>query len=286
MGLLDRAIKNGIGRAVGNAVTGAVEKAVAPKVEQTARQAAEQILPPTPERTEPARPVITEQQAQQASSVLGGLFGGLSSFANEVAKDKKLCPECGELAPAETKFCPKCGGKLPEQTLAQGAACPSCGKQNSVGMKFCTDCGAKLPATVAEEQAGQARDAAVLAQWGDMLPQYPKWQFGGYDLGLERLDDYDSAPYFRFWAYGVGRAEWEQYRQLLLANGFRPAGQYPDTTQLYARIGGAVYNADLEHAFEGDALELYFTQREPSGGFDYVKPEPKAKPKGLFDLFK
>jgi hypothetical protein len=295
MGLLDRAIKKGISRAVSNAV----EKAVAPKVEQVAEQAIQRVVPPaqTPEQPaqqsqqpaqqsqQPAQQsAVTQQQAQQAGAVLGGLFGGLNSFANEAAKNMKICPACGEAAGAQVKFCPKCGSALPEQTVAQGAVCTSCGKQNSVGTKFCADCGTKLPAAAQEEQAAQARNANAMAQWDSLLPQYPKWQFGGQDYRIERLDDYEGAPYYQFVAQGVNQAQLEQYRQLALASGFRPAGQYPDQYQLFKRVDGVVYNIDLEHAFDGGGLSLYFTAREPGGGFDYVKPQNDQKPKsgGLF----
>ena len=80
----------------------------------------------------------------------------------------------------------------------------------------------------------------------------------------------------------------EQYRQILLANGFRQAGQYPSIEQLFKRIDGVVYNADTEHCFEGDpdTACIGFYRREPYGGFDYVKPEPKKKAsfKDLFGL--
>lgn len=282
MGLLDRAIRNGVSRAVGSAVGKAVEQAVAPKVQQTAQQAAQQFIPQQQPQAQPA-PAFSGPQAQQAGAALGGLFGGLQSFASEATKNMKICPSCGEGAPAETKFCPKCGCKMPEQTLAQGAVCASCGKQNEVGTKFCTECGAKLPAAVAQEQAAQAKTDEAMAQWDILLPQYPKWQLGGYDLRVERLDE----ACCQFSASGVGRAEFEQYRQLALSNGFRPAGQTPDQYQLYKRVDGVVYNLDLEHAFEGDGLTLYFMAREPYGGFDYVKPEPKPQGGGLFGgLFK
>jgi hypothetical protein len=287
MGLLDRAIQKGINRAVGNAVTGAVEKAVAPKVEQAAEQVAQQIVPPTQQQPAPD-PAITQQQAQQAGAALSGLFGGLNSLATEAAKNMKICPSCGEAAGAQTKFCPKCGGSMPEQTVAQGGLCSSCGKQNDIGTKFCADCGAKLPAAVAEEQAAQAKSDNAMAEWDRLLSQYPKWQFGGRDYRVEQLDDLEGAPCYQFAAVGVGEAELEQYRQLLLTNGFRPAGKYPDQYQLFKRIDSIVHNADLEHAFESGGLTLYFIVREPNGGFDYVK-QAEQKPKGgsLFgSLFK
>ncbi|MDR0839907.1 MAG: zinc ribbon domain-containing protein [Christensenellaceae bacterium] len=299
MGLLDKAIKSGLNKAIGNAVEQSVTKVVAPKVEQAAanavnkaadalNQSVGQSAPPAPPTPQPNP---TNQAAvNQAANTLGGLFGSLQSaatgFATEAAKNMKICPACGEPASAQTKFCPSCGATLPNETVAAGAVCPSCGKQNDIGTKFCADCGAKLPAAVAEEHAAQARTEATFAQWDTLLPQYPKWQFGGRNFELERLDDYDGAPYYQFFADGAGQAELAQYRQLLLDNGFRPAGQYPDQSQLFKRVDGVVYNVDLEHAFDSDGMTLYFTVREPSGGFDYVKPEKKSQSGGLFDLFR
>lgn len=71
----------------------------------------------------------------------------------------------------------------------------------------------------------------------------------------------------------------EEYRQILMQNGFRSAGQYPSIQQLYKRINGVVYHVDLEHCFEGDpdCPSIGFDSSEPYGGFDYVKPEPKKR---------
>lgn len=79
----------------------------------------------------------------------------------------------------------------------------------------------------------------------------------------------------------------EQYRQILLANGFRQAGQYPSIEQLFKRIDGVVYNVDTEHCFEGDPdfATIGFCIREPYGGFDYVKSESK-RGFSFTDLFK
>jgi hypothetical protein len=285
MGFLDRAVKRAVGNAVGNAVGSAVERAVAPKIEQGVQRTAQQILPQqqpmSPQLQQP--PAIAPQQPQQATAALGGLFGGLNSFANQLAQDKKICPGCGAMADGNVKFCPSCGAKLPEQTMGQGAVCTACGKQNGVGTKFCADCGAKLPAALAQEQAAQEKDAQVLAQWAVLLPQYPQWQCGGYHFELE-CDGGSDLSCTRFSVYGAGRAQLEQYRQLLLQSGFRPASESPDPCQLYARVNGMVYNVDTEHAFEGDALDIYFAQREPRGGFDYVKPQPQPKQSGLGGL--
>ena len=68
------------------------------------------------------------------------------------------------------------------------------------------------------------------------------------------------------------------------ANGFREAGQYPDRAHLYKKINGKCYHVDTEHCFEGsmERPEIWFNIQEPSGGFDYVKPEPKQQTR--FDL--
>ena len=87
-------------------------------------------------------------------------------------------------------------------------------------------------------------------------------------------------------ARAAARRAVAEYRQILLANGFRQAGQNPCTEQLFKRINGVVYNADTEHCFDGDpdTACIGFCIREPYGGFDYVKPEPKKKTSFL-DLF-
>ena len=200
----------------------------------------------------------------------------------------KVCPNCNKPTKADKKFCPDCGTKLPEQTVAQGAVCPSCGKQNAIGTKFCQDCGTKLPAAIAEEQAQADRNAAVMAEWDEKLPQYPKWSCGGQLLNIECYDEnaYGISVEFKNNPQAAQRAV-EQYRQILLANGFRQAGQYPSIEQLFKRIDGVVYNVDTEHCFDGDADTacIGFCIREPYGGFDYVKPEPKKKT-SFMDLFK
>ena len=280
MGLLDNALKKGVNRALGNVVANTVEKKVtetiAPIVNDAANQTADAIS-----RTVPQPP--PQQNTQEAGAQLGGMFAGFASaaqsFANEAAKNMKICSACGEPANAETKFCPSCGAELPEQTVAQGSICSNCGKQNDIGTKFCADCGAKLPVAIAEEQAAKNRDDLVLAQWDTMLPQYPKWNLGGHDMSIEHISDSDSGyPYYGFSVSGVGVREVEQYNQLVMQNGFRPAGQYPSNSQLYKRVDGLVYNFSSEHAFDiSECISLYFTIQEPTGGFDYVKPEPTQK---------
>ena len=166
--------------------------------------------------------------------------------------------------------------------------CTECGKEIKEGVAFCTECGTKLPAAIAEEQAQADRNAAVMAEWDEKLPQYPKWNCGGQLRYIECYEEntYSIGVEFKNNPQAAQRAV-EQYRQILLQNGFRQAGQYPIIEQLFKRIDGVVYNVDTEHCFEGDPdfATIGFCIREPYGGFDYVKPEPKKKT-SFMDLFK
>ena len=304
MGLFDKVLKEGIKSAVNSVsdvvergVQAGVQKTVAPKVEQAAadavNRATENINQATGQLSAQPQSTVNQTELNQAASTLGGLFGSMQTaamgFANEAAKNMKVCPSCGEAAPAETKFCPGCGAALPEKTVAEGSVCSSCGKQNSIGVKFCTDCGAKLPFALAEEQAAQQKDAAVLASWNTFLPQYPAWRFGGTNIGIEEMGlDENSHVYYGLHVENAQYSMLEQYRDLLRQNGFREAGQYPTAGSLYKKIDGVCYCFNSEEPFPSDEgyLIVHFLVREPAGGFDYVKPEPRQKSGGLFDLFK
>jgi hypothetical protein len=199
----------------------------------------------------------------------------------------KFCTACGAASGSAQSFCPSCGVKLPETTVAQGALCQSCGRQNSVGTKFCAGCGAKLPGAIAEEQAAQAKNDAVLAEWNAKLPQYPQWTLGGQEIQIEEYGYENGCPAYGLHVSGSGLPGLlNQYIQLVRQAGFVPAGQYPSQTTLYKRVDGVVYCFSSENAFDGgtDHMSLYFSVREPHGGFDYVKPEPRQKPKGWKDL--
>jgi len=233
----------------------------------------------------------TEQQVARSSGLEGAMANlerSVQGYATEAAKNMKVCPNCNKPTTADKKFCPECGTQLPEQTVAQGAVCPSCGKQNAIGTKFCQDCGTKLPAAIAEEQAQADRNAAVMAEWDAKLPQYPKWTCGGTKM---YIDDYDTHYIFGTDFNGNAAAAQRavsEYRQVLLANGFCQAGEYPCIEHLYKRVDGIVYHADTEHCFDGDSdcPSIGFDKSEPRGGFDYVKPEPKKKTSflGMFGL--
>ncbi len=270
MGFLERAIRRGVSDAVGKAIG----KAIEPTATNLANKAANAIDNATQN---------AEQQVQRSSGLEGAMANlerSMQGYATEAAKNMKICPSCGKPNGADKKFCADCGTQLPEQTLAQGAVCTACGKQNSLGTKFCQDCGTKLPAAIMEEQAQADRNAAAMAEWDAQLPQYPKWSCGGDQIYINDYHEngYGVSVVFKNNPQAAYRAV-EEYRQILLANGFRQAGQYPSIEQLFKRIDGVVYNVDTEHCFEGDpdCATIGFCVREPYGGFDYVKPEQKKK---------
>ena len=281
MGFLERAIRRGVSDAVGKAVGNAVRQAVEPKAADLANKAANAIDGAAQKNAEHA------QRSSELEGAMASLERSAQSYATQAAKNMKICPDCNKPTSADKKFCPDCGAKLPEQTVAEGAVCQSCGKQNSVGTKFCSDCGTILPAALLEKEQREKKNMAVLAQWDEKLPQYPKWSCGGHEIFIEKYDVncFTLNVCFNGDAQAAQNAV-EQYRQILLDNGFRKAGQFPCIEQLYKRVDGIVYNADTEHCFEGDpdCACIVFSVREPSGGFDYVKPEPKKKI-GFKDLF-
>lgn len=284
MSFLERAIKNGISKGIGDAVSKAVQQAVEPKATAYANKVAAQYDKAAQDAS---------QQSQEAAkgvnsmkSALANLQHSMEGYATEMSKTVKVCPNCDAATTADKKFCPNCGAKLPEQTLAQGAVCPACGKQNTLGTKFCQDCGTKLPSAIAEEKAEADKKTAVLAQWAEELPAYPVWNCGGTEFRLEKYDDYYVFTALLENSYAAQNAV-NRYRETLMQNGFRQAGEYPIIEHLYKKTGGVCYHVDTEHCFEGDdnMPSIYFNISEPAGGYDYVKP---AAPKtfGLKDLFR
>ncbi len=282
MGFLERAIRRGVSNAVGKAVGDAIGKAVEPTATKLANQAANTINQATQN---------TERQVQRSTGLEGAMANlerSVQGYATEAAKNTKICPSCGRPNGADKKFCADCGTKLPEQTLAEGAVCTECGTQNGIGTKFCQNCGAKLPATLQEEQAQADRNAAVMAEWDEKLAHYPKWTCGGAEFNIEEYDPgcFEFRAYFKGNSPAAHRAV-EEYRQILLQNGFRQAGEYPNIENLYKMEDGVCYHVDTGMCFESsaDSPSISFDIREPRGGFNYVKPEPKKKT-GFMDLFK
>ena len=288
MSLLKRALREGIRKGVGDAIGDAVRQAIEPTATQFANKAAQRL-----EQSTNAAADRVKQGTDQARRATGGLQDALRNleqaaqgYATEMGKNMKVCPSCGQPTTAEKTFCPSCGQRLPEETLAAGAVCPSCGKQNSLTTKFCTDCGEKLPHVLRAEEEARAKDAAVLTQWQQFLPQYPLWSCGGTNLCLEQLEGgYMFSVTFP--GDAPARAAVEEYRAVLEAAGFRQAGQYPCREHLYKMVGGQCFHVDTEHCFDGDgdAPCFYFSMDEPTGGFDYKEPQPKKQP-GLKDLFR
>ncbi|MBE6038830.1 MAG: zinc ribbon domain-containing protein [Anaerofustis stercorihominis] len=284
MSFLKRMIKKGIGEGIEKAVGEAVSKVVEPKATELANKAAKHI-------EEASKPAVAE--TKKTFSGLEEAFSNLEraaqGYATEAAKNIKICPECGKPANAEVKFCQDCGAKLPEKTVAEGAVCPKCGKQNAIGTKFCQDCGEKLPQAIEEENAQMQRDNDVLTkEWAEYLPEYPVWDQGGNRFNIEQYD----TEIFSFTAcfdgsYVDAKEAVRQYRETLKSAGFTQAGQYPSEEHLYKMVGEKCYHADTEHCFESnsDCPAIGFSVGEPTGGFNYVKPEPKKKT-SILDLFK
>ena len=276
MGFLERAIRRGVSDAVGKAIGKAIEPTVTDLTNKAANaidQAAQN----------------TEQQVARSSGLEGAMANlqrSVESYATEVAKNMKVCPNCQKTTSADKKFCPDCGARLPEGSVAQGAVCTSCGKQNVIGTKFCQDCGTKLPVAVQEEQMHADDHASVMSKWDKQLPQYPKWNCGGSHFEIEVYDGFTTfSVNFDGNTFRAKQAV-EQYRQLLLEGGFREAGENPTIEHLYKMIDGVCYHADTEHCFEGDndTATIYFNTGEPQGGF-YYKPDKKSFGlKGLFGI--
>ncbi len=303
MGLLDKLIKD----AVGSAVSDAVKKAVQPKADEMAANAVSQAanaLTQTANQTAAAAGAANQaaaaaqaasgteaapskEEMQAALGTLETLFGGL---AQRAAENMKICPKCGEGASADKDFCPSCGTKLPDMTVADGAKCTKCGRQNEPGTRFCSGCGEKLPAAAAAEQAAAEADAAVLKEWTEKLPDFPVWSCGGSDMELEQ----ETGTETESWRFSVtlvtpvaAQNAVKQYRQVLMQNGFKTEGQYPDEEHLYKRVNGVSCHVDTEHCFQGDADSptIYFDHSQPTGGYDYKKPEKKQSGGLLGALF-
>ncbi len=318
MGLLDNMIKKAVSGAVSDAVGGAVRKAVQPAADAAAQKAADSITQAAQSSVQAAQSSVQAAQASAAAanaaaaeanaaaaeaqgtaasgstgmpsqaeleSAFGMLGQMMQGMADGAAKNLKVCPSCGEAAEADEAFCPKCGAKLPEMTVAQSLVCAKCGKQNKVGQKFCTGCGEKLPAALMEEQAQADKDAAVLAKWQELMPEFPVWSCGGKDFQIEQLD---GAIMFGAEFPDSRSAEQavEAYRALVKSAGFKQEGQYPSDEHLYKRINGVSCHVDTEHCFEGgsESPSIYFNHDNPYGGYDYKKPEPQKKSGGLGGL--
>ncbi len=302
MSFLKRAIKRGIQEGLENTLGKAVEETSQQIFANVGNAAAEKVKDATEEyqkkyeKEHPQTVRPTQQTATQTASAdelktafagLGGIFGDMmnsaQSYATEMSKNTKECPECGSIASADKKFCPECGAKLPEETIARSALCPSCGTQNEIGTKFCSECGTKLPAVVQAETRAAQKDEQFITDWPNRLPAYPVWNGGGKNFNLEWAND-GGYFYFEHNNHDEAKKAVIGYRILLQENGFSPEGENPTIEHLYKKENGISYHVDTEHTFEGETPCVYFDNAEPYGGYDYKKPEPK-KITSLKDLF-
>ncbi len=282
MGLFDK-ISRGVTRGIGNALGNATQKAVE-------RKATEVLTPKINQAADKIAGNATTAASETASrgsldGALGNLTNAVNDYATKAAQNMKICPKCDAAVSAEHTFCTRCGEKLPERTLAEGAVCHSCGKQNAVSEKFCADCGTKLPSALAAEDRQRQADQDVLAKWQELLSAYPEWTLGGNCYEIEHYGEGQYIFSSSFASSQEARDAIAAYRAVLEQHGFQSAGQYPSPEHLYKKENGVCYHVDTEHCFEGDANcpTVAFDRREPQGGFDYVKPEPKKK--GFFGLF-
>lgn len=270
MGLLGNiigdAISSGVKKGISNAVGKAVENVVKPSLDKVAEKSAEHInatADSIEQSTKEIRKSMDEagtalNEAAEASAAasgsgvsgleaaLGGLKSRMESYATELSKNIKVCPECGEACSVNQEFCPSCGAKLPEQSAAADFTCPKCGHVNLPGSKHCGKCGEVLPGAAAEVSKQQASDAAVLAQWAEKLAQYPVWS-GGREYSLKEEGTKDGHPIYYFYATGSERLV-EAYTEKLLEAGFEH-GSNPCQPLYYKIIGGSCYVCDLTDAF-------------------------------------
>ena len=290
MSIFGKLIKDTVGKARGSAVEDAVEDAARKAVKPVVDQAASAAASAAAQHVQSAAGEVS-QSAVQASASLNEANEAASSVSREdwdkamsflgdmatsAAKNTKVCPECGASAKADVKFCPECGAKLPEMTVYEMEKCPSCGHQNDIGVSFCAECGAKLPVKLEEEERRKKKDEEELGKWDELLPQYPKWCFGGSDIEL--LDRRDEGMLAILSVGDTSPAALNCYFQLLKENGFAAPAGWTDDELLFKVIDGNAYCVSRTDAFQDrDCFSIYFmidNSRLPK------KEEPKKK--GLF----
>lgn len=280
--VVNSAVRREVNRAVDEAVDKAVDKAFETAVRPAAEQLASEAAGAAANTINAAAGAANTAAGDPASSRedYRKAFSYLEGMANDMMKDVRVCPGCGEGVKGDQKFCPKCGTKLPEKTLSELALCPNCGRQNPIGTAFCSECGAKLPSKIAEDERAAAVDASVLARWETDVPAFPKWDLGGTDYELSEIDpgQYIFSASFSGNSYAAERAV-EQYRAVCESAGFVMAGEYKSREHLYKMENGVCWHVDTEHCFEGDSdcPSFGLLRGEPRGGFYYTKPAEKKK---------
>ena len=307
-------VASGISKGISDAVGAAVQKNVAPAADKLAGKAAEKInetaesVSKAMDETAAAANELSGSMAEAASQAsssmaeastsmaaaaagmeaapaqsggldslagsLSGLMGALENAAAEMASGIKVCPKCGEGAPAGTKFCPKCGTALPEKTIGEMYICPKCGKKNLPETSFCVECGTILPAAEQAMADIKAKDEAILANWNESLGAYPVWNGGGNDFELETNGEDNGYPVYLFSAAGVDAEGLEKYVKLLEENGFVKPEGFSSPEVLYKVIDGVCRAFSQTEALAYDRMSIGFYVG------DYNKPKPAEKSKG------
>ena len=271
MGLLKNLVKNGISegiskgisKGIGDALGKAVEKAVNPAAERLAGKAASQLDEASAALDASAQAASEAGAEVQAAKKAGG-FAALETalngwaknaeaYATELSKNLKVCPKCGEAAPADKTFCPSCGAKLPEKTMAEQAVCPSCGAQNTPGAEFCGSCGAKMP----------TMQAPGGADWETKLAGFPKWnQPGDIDIDENGCDP-QGRPYYAVTIRNSSLAALQAYLALLKASGFQQKYKGSDQV-LLKRSGADVWLCGSVDAMYDDTTVCLGFSRDPA----------------------
>ena len=311
MGLLKNVVKNGISSAISKGVDGvasgiskgisdavgaAVQKTVAPAADKLAGKAAEKInetaesVSNAMDETAAAANELSGSMAAASTSMAGveaapaqgsgldnlsgslsGLMGALENAAAEMASGIKVCPKCGEAAPAGTKFCPKCGTALPEKTIGEMYICPKCGKKNLPETTYCAECGTLLPAAEQEMAEKKSKDDAFIASWSEKLAAFPVWNGGGYDFELDTNGEENGYPIYIFSAAGVSADGLNGYVKLLEENGFVKPEGFSSPEVLYKVVDGVCRTFSQTEALAYERMEIGFYVS------DYNKPKTEEK---------
>lgn len=297
--IISNAVSDGIGKGIQNAVGKAVESAVKPAADKLAGQAASQLNQATQDladSSEAARAAASNTKAAATGEGTASLEAALTGWATtmqnvagQVAQNMKECPQCGEVATSDHKFCPKCGAKLPDTTIGAGFLCPKCGKQNVPGTTYCAECGAMLP-------AAEQENAAQLAKWDTLLPQYPRWTLGG-KVELDTNGEINGQRAVSLHVSGAGAAQLTRYVEALKADGFIPVYD-GDSDFYYKMVDGVCRAFDKTDANQGDFLSMTFfvgdydkkaaAKEKADAAIDTAKDTAKAAAnaaKGLFKKF-
>lgn len=289
------AVRKGVGDAIGKAVGDAVKptadrlasesaKAIdsaATEINQTAAQvnaAAQGVSQAAPE----ARP--SESGLSALEQALTGWKSSMEQMATRVSAKMKVCPQCGEVSPADKAFCPHCGAKLPEKTMGQDYVCPKCGEANLPGTKFCGKCGTLLPGAEAEVNAQKAKDDETLSRLASLQPQFPAWTVGGSEFVLEEQGSHNGYPVYRLELKG-GQRELDGYIALLKGAGFT---QYGD--EYWKTVDGICRTFDTTEAVSDTYVRVAFyvsnydKKSQPKPAEDPLG-DLKSAAKGIFGRF-